>query len=147
MRTRLGFSKGGANAAPESSPARGARTLPGHGPSAPHLEASAPATSVHSPPTPPPRPTGRRTGPSGKSGFPARAGFWGRRNSEGELVPLTEPILGPVSGTSRRWGTLQAAGVLFASAVLSFLAVIGMMHVWTQLERSRQTPPSAHHPG
>ncbi|HEY0711947.1 MAG TPA: hypothetical protein VGF45_04690 [Polyangia bacterium] len=170
MRTRLGFPKNGTPADPPAPPtgdARGAYTWlgrPRHGhpgqdqgvqdlgdPDPPAQHTAPPTNGTPSPastavpPVSEPRPTGgRRTGPSGKSGFPARAGFWGRRNSEGALVPLTEPVLiTDRSGKRRRRGTLRAAAVLCASAILSFLAVIGLMHVWTQIDRADQTPRTA----
>jgi hypothetical protein len=92
-----------------------------------------------------PRPRARSGGkgmPSGKSHFPARAGFWGRRDSQGDLVPLTDPALAPLSsqylvpaGVRGRKRLLQNLLVVAASAILSFLIA------WTLLEarRSRRT--------
>jgi hypothetical protein len=91
------------------------------------------------PPAPPPepRPQGRPGRfRSGKSGFPARAGFWGRRNSHGEIVPLTDPALRP--GEIGRWRSvvLPHVAVVLASALLSFGAVMLVMKL-------RERPPEA----
>jgi hypothetical protein len=88
----------------------------------------------------------RRTGASGKSGFPARAGFWGRRNSVGDLVPLTNPELPATVKERRRRRLLFDVGVLLASAVLSFLAVAGVMQVWTQVEGGAKPVPKSGSP-
>jgi hypothetical protein len=79
--------------------------------------------------------------PSGKSHFPARAGFWGRRDSQGDLVPLTDPALAPLSGrhlgmpdSASRRRLLQNLLVIVISASLSFLAA------WTLLEARRPKP-------
>jgi hypothetical protein len=97
-------------------------------------------SEVPQPPEAPPEPRlqGRAAGPfrSGKSGFPARAGFWGRRNSHGEIVPLTDPALRP--GEIGRWRSvvLPHLAVVLASALLSFGAVMMVMKL-------RERPPEA----
>jgi pyruvate dehydrogenase E2 component (dihydrolipoamide acetyltransferase) len=79
--------------------------------------------------------------PSGKSKFPARAGFWGRRDTAGDLVPLTDPAMSPVSSSdlapvpSGRRRLLQSLGIVAASAGISFLIA------WTLLEARRPMAP------
>jgi hypothetical protein len=66
-------------------------------------------------------PAARIPSRSGKSGFPARAGFWGRRNTLGDLEaedhgsPVARRGLPPLA---------QHALVVATSALLSFLAVL-----------------------
>jgi hypothetical protein len=95
-------------------------------------------------PAPPPAPRGpdrRALGRfrSGKSGFPARAGFWGRRNSHGEIVPLTDPAVRPAALGRWRAVVLPHAAVVLASALLSFGAVMLVMKL-------RERPPEAVQP-
>jgi hypothetical protein len=101
-------------------------------------------------PPPPARPRPRVSSPgkgfsTGKSNFPARAGFWGRRDSQGGLVPLTDPALAPLSdldvdlipaGAGRGKRVLLSLGVLAGSALLSFLLA------WRFLD-DRQRPSAA----
>jgi hypothetical protein len=75
---------------------------------------------------------------SGKSGFPARAGFWGRRNSHGEIVPLTDPQMRLSGGGRWRAVVLPHAAVVVASALLSFGAVMAVMKL---REPREQGPP------
>jgi hypothetical protein len=72
---------------------------------------------------PPPRPSH-----TGKSGFPANAGVWGRRNAEGELEPLTDPGLGGFAVRSRfAQPFIQHVLVVMSAAFISFIAVLGVM--------------------
>jgi hypothetical protein len=149
--TRFGFSGGGAESDEPRQPPEGPRkskTLYGrdlHGTGA----LTAPPGSVPHPspaswpghaaavPADPPRPAPAASAPadsayrpappshSGKSKFPARAGFWGRRNSHGEIVPLTDPGLVPAG--MLRWRILPHVLVVLASAALSFIAVMLVM--------------------
>ena len=73
---------------------------------------------------------------SGKSNFPARAGFWGRRDSHGDIVPLTDPGLVPAGMGRWRATLLPHVLVVLASAALSFAAVMLVM-------RLREPPPPA----
>jgi hypothetical protein len=82
--------------------------------------------------------------PSGKSKFPARAGFWGRRDTAGDLVPLTDPALSPMSSVElepslapspRRQVLLQSLLVVAVSAAVSFLIS------WTLLQARRPAVP------
>jgi hypothetical protein len=115
--TRFGYSGSGSgedeDAAPEAAAApAGSATVFGRDA---HLTLAPAAAS-----TPVPAPA-RIPSRSGKSGFPARAGFWGRRNTQGDLEPQAEPD--PVA--RRRLPPLaQHALVVAISALLSFLAVL-----------------------
>jgi hypothetical protein len=80
---------------------------------------------------------------SGKSNFPARAGFWGRRDSHGDIVPLTDPGLYPAGLIGWRSTILPHLLVVVASAALSFLAVMLVMK-WR--ERPAPAPPPASAP-
>jgi hypothetical protein len=72
---------------------------------------------------------------TGKSNFPARAGFWGRRNSHGDIVPLTDPGLIPAGMWRWRVTVLPHVLVVLASAALSFAAVMLVMKL-------REPPPA-----
>ncbi len=66
--------------------------------------------------------------PSGKTRFPALAGFWGRRNTQGDLVPMTDPgmrfILRP-----RHHRFVRPLFIVLLAALISFLLVILFMKV------------------
>jgi hypothetical protein len=78
---------------------------------------------------PPPRP--RAPSHTGKSNFPARAGFWGRRNTAGafEAFSCEDTDILPWS----RWTALRRRAapllVVLASAALSFVAVTGVVRL------------------
>lgn len=166
MRTKLGFSKSDLARADagktEPSQGRNAPTISGHAAFAPPDPASAGPARAHlaggidsggSYAARVVTPAGHtaagnpRTGlvPSGKSGFPALAGFWGRRDSQGDLVPLTDPALAPPMPRMRRARprrrVLRNLAILAGSAVASFAAVLALLAWRDHAERAAGAPP------
>jgi hypothetical protein len=87
---------------------------------------ASPASKRSRTPAPPPRL--KTPSHTGKTAFPARAGFWGRRNSYGDFVPLTDPGLGGLPAVGPlRFPLVQHLLVVAAAAFLSFVAVLGIM--------------------
>lgn len=160
--TRFGYSGGGDSGDQGEAPGaagkatvfgRDAHLLRPRGPStpgsAPEASTGAPLVPAGVPAEPP---VVRIPTSSGKSGFPARAGFWGRRNTQGELEPASttgddgespgEGEVPPIPG--RRLPPLaQHALVVLASAALSFLAVLLTLKL---REPAPPTPPDTGKP-
>lgn len=77
-----------------------------------------------------------------KARHPARAGFWGRINTRGFLVPLTDPGLRLITRRRRVW--VGAALLILAAAAASFLVVMLVLRLSTPpVERASHAPPSA----
>ncbi len=72
---------------------------------------------------------------TGKTGFPAVARFFGRRNTHGDLVPMTQPSLPALPARSRLGGPLL---VVCAAALVSFLTVL----VALKLRDGDRAPPA-----
>ncbi len=148
MRTKIGFT-GSEDPLLAPGPVRPSPTVLGRaapnplppGATPPRLPPDLAAPSPRRPASPAP-PQAVAGGSSGKSNFPARAGFWGRRDSQGDLVPLTDPGLVGLRDEHRvvrRQHRLQNGAVVLGSAALAFALVFLL------IERPRmpatQTPP------
>jgi hypothetical protein len=144
--TRLGFAKSdlsGDGARTSGRADQGAPTVPGRAPSMPPVEARAPGPAPAQPPTTTPAPPLPGAPPlhTGKSNFPARAGFWGRRDDNGELVPLTDPGFLVRSWHRRAQLVRVVRGliIVIGSAALGFAAVYLVMEL---RQRQAPAPPS-----
>jgi hypothetical protein len=98
------------------------------------------------------RPATPGKGASGKSRFPALAGFWGRRDTQGDLVPLTDPGLSPLapryltptgSSVRPRRPRGQGLAIVLASACLSFALAWGLLEWRRPRSSSRPRPVDA----
>lgn len=149
--TRFGYSGSGSGKddepppAPDPAPSPPRATVYGRGPHLPPGRATSGAEDPRSPaPIPvapaddsPPSTRTRVPSRSGKSGFPARAGFWGRRNTQGDLE---EPSEGGRPARPRLGRVGRQVLVVLASALLSFVAVLLTLKLGSEDQRQ---PPAA----
>jgi hypothetical protein len=134
VKTRLGFAKSdlsgdGARASGRSG--QRAPTVAGREAALPRPPEPAPVAAEPAPVAPEAAPALPEPSHTGKSNFPARAGFWGRRNDEGELVPLTDPgfLVRSWQWRARLARALRALFIVLGSAAMGFVAVYLVMEV------------------
>jgi hypothetical protein len=165
VKTRVGFAKSdlsgeGARSAGRPRDELGARTVIGHAPA--EVEPYRPGEPRPGDAVPEGSPAGgpgqageespavEPTPPAhtGKSGFPANAGFWGRRDDDGELVPLTDP--GPLADGWRGFFTplrraqlRRAARSLFIIAAAAALGFTGVYLVLELRNGGKRGPQAA----